>query len=1527
MRTLAVCLLFTILGSTLSAQVKIGQNPQSLNPASILELEDDNKALVLTRISNANMNSMNPLQGALVYNTDVGCIFYFDGLVWDNLCDSEGTTNESLELVDNELILTDSAGNQVTVLLETISQQTFSTDAVQNFRETIVITQTGDNFNFEVSEITGEQIADFTIQGVDIAEETIRSNNLAPNSVGQSELSENSVSDSEIDYSQVTLNDFTNDAGYLTTAQIVSPDVGNDIIDSAGAFYDDSSLQTQINTNSTNLTQHLADDNDLDETNELVTEFRLDGNILTLSEGTNTQSVSLDPLAGTGTDDQNLENATLDAGNILTIEIEDGDPVTVDLSALAADGLVSAVAFDGTNLNFTGANGAFNGSVDISALTGPPADGDETIINAGTNVTVTGTGTIGDPYIINSTAAGADGVVSNVVLNGTDLEFTGADGGFNGTVPLAGLGAGSTEVADGTTITGDGSAGDPFKIEPSTVNGQFLRTDPTTGDVVWDDLPTGTGGAVSSDGVTIVGDGVATDLQVADGGITAVKIDQMGATDGQAIKWNDGAGTWEPQDDRNSVNTFFGFQNNPISGNRELFVRDSDGNEVGVEVTELQTEIGAGTGTDDQEADEVPYDNTASGLTATDTQAAIDEIVAAGTGTDDQEADEVPFDNTASGLTATDTQAAIDELDTAIDAFVDTDDQEADEVPYDNTASGLTATDTQAAIDEIVAAGTGTDDQEADEVLFDNTASGLTATDTQAAIDELDTAIDAFVDTDDQEADEVPYDNTASGLTATDTQAAIDEIVAAGTGTDDQEADEVPFDNTASGLTATDTQAAIDELDTAIDAFVDTDDQEADEVPFDNTASGLTATDTQAAIDELDTAIDAFVDTDDQEADEVPYDNTTSGLTATDTQAAIDELVAAGNSDDQDATEVPIIDTADNFVSNNVEGALVELSNSLPTALTEGSIPFADNAGALTEDNDNLFWDDTNNQLFVNMVAADRAFNAGTSVASRAKIFMGHDAGNLVAYPLHITHTNVDGFSPSEGVGISFGVDQTPTFGKGALIYRRDDTDGAFGKGNFHFLQNSVNSFSNPGFGDEVMTIRNNGNVGIGAGFTNPTSKLHVQGDLFVVNEFRDSDGDAGTAGQVLSSTVTGTNWIDAGGAGANTNFAENDLTLDGNRTHDLNGNDLTFNGTGSVGIGIAPANKLHVDGAGRFAGILNSDGVVGEPSFRFTDDTDTGMWRPAADEIGFSAGGVEAMRITELANATTVLIQENLELEANLTDVNQSIGNPGDVLSRAVTGGVEWVAPSAVTDENFAEDDLTFNGPRTHNLSNNNLTITGEGNVIISGIPDNPNEAKLQVDGTINTTGIRNANGAAAGNVSYSFFDDSSTGMYKEVASTLDFATAGTEAMRIDAAQNVGIGPAFYGGGAIAIAERLHVDGNILATGTITPDYVFQSYFDGYSPLKPSYEMFSLKEIEEFTRKYNHLPGVPSANQIKVQGGILVNRATEINLEKIEELFLHTIEQQKKIDNLNNENKELKSELDSLKAEIEAIKEMLGKN
>jgi len=51
--------------------------------------------------------------------------------------------------------------------------------------------------------------------------------------------------------------------------------------------------------------------------------------------------------------------------------------------------------------------------------------------------------------------------------------------------------------------------------------------------------------------------------------------------------------------------------------------------------------------------------------------------------------------------------------------------------------------------------------------------------------------------------------------------------------------------------------------------------------------------------------------------------------------------------------------------------------------------------------------------------------------------------------------------------------------------------------------------------------------TGLGIGTTSPTEKLHVAGNLRVTGAYYDSTNSPGTSGQILSSTATGTDWID----------------------------------------------------------------------------------------------------------------------------------------------------------------------------------------------------------------------------------------------------------------------------------------------------------------------------------------------------------------------------------------------------------------
>lgn len=86
-------------------------------------------------------------------------------------------------------------------------------------------------------------------------------------------------------------------------------------------------------------------------------------------------------------------------------------------------------------------------------------------------------------------------------------------------------------------------------------------------------------------------------------------------------------------------------------------------------------------------------------------------------------------------------------------------------------------------------------------------------------------------------------------------------------------------------------------------------------------------------------------------------------------------------------------------------------------------------------------------------------------------------------------------------------------------------------------------------------------------------------------------------------------------------------------------------------------------------------------------------------------------------------------------------------------------------------------------------------------------------------------------------------------------------------------------------------------------PDYVFHAAFskDSAELYKANgrYKMMSLYELNDYVREHHHLPGIYSASQYDSIGRMNLGEMNMKLLEKVEELTLHTINQQHEIDNL----------------------------
>jgi hypothetical protein len=195
-------------------------------------------------------------------------------------------------------------------------------------------------------------------------------------------------------------------------------------------------------------------------------------------------------------------------------------------------------------------------------------------------------------------------------------------------------------------------------------------------------------------------------------------------------------------------------------------------------------------------------------------------------------------------------------------------------------------------------------------------------------------------------------------------------------------------------------------------------------------------------------------------------------------------------------------------------------------------------------------------------------------------------------------------------------------------------------------------------------------------------------------------------------------------------------------------------------------------------------------------------------------------------------------------------------------------------------------------------ITILNNGNV---GIGTETPKAKLDVSGSIlMPSGV---NGGAYFKYNYTtlntnsrswilandFYHYGDFGIYQSINQTDDNLQNFAHNYRfyISRDGNVGIGTVETGG------HKLAVDGTIGAREikvetTSWSDFVFED----------TYQLRNLEEVESFIEENKHLPDIPSQKDV-IENGIQLGEMDAKLLQKIEELMLYTIQQEKKIKKL----------------------------
>jgi hypothetical protein len=312
--------------------------------------------------------------------------------------------------------------------------------------------------------------------------------------------------------------------------------------------------------------------------------------------------------------------------------------------------------------------------------------------------------------------------------------------------------------------------------------------------------------------------------------------------------------------------------------------------------------------------------------------------------------------------------------------------------------------------------------------------------------------------------------------------------------------------------------------------------------------------------------------------------------------------------------------------------------------------------------------------------------------------------------------------------------------------------------------------------------------------------------------------------------------------------------------------------GNNNVGIGTtdAPAHRLSIQGGhGDSRILLHSTGGVSD-----INQADLMLW---ASEPGLTYSGV-------------------------------GIGNNVHNFN-SVNGGLNLLNPARGGSYiRLLDNYITFNVVSSSNLQRQALSINNEGNI---GIGVDNATSKIEILGSSQAgyeVGTLKLKSSSANQFMYFGYDDQFAAGY------IQSVKPGTDQ------QNILIAPV---GGNVGIGTK-SPDSRLAVNGTIHskevkvdmngwPDYVF----------KKEYNLPTLQEVEKHINERGHLENIPSEEEV-LKNGINLGEINSKLLQKIEELTLYLIQQEKKnnLQTLQIENS--KKEIEVLKKENETFKSIL---
>lgn len=359
---------------------------------------------------------------------------------------------------------------------------------------------------------------------------------------------------------------------------------------------------------------------------------------------------------------------------------------------------------------------------------------------------------------------------------------------------------------------------------------------------------------------------------------------------------------------------------------------------------------------------------------------------------------------------------------------------------------------------------------------------------------------------------------------------------------------------------------------------------------------------------------------------------------------------------------------------------------------------------------------------------------------------------------------------------------------------------------------------------------------------------------------FEENDGSTTNELQTISQSGNTITLSHNGGSFVLPTFNDTDgqsLTLTGNVLSISNGNSVTL-----------PAQTISQ--TGNTVTLSNGGGSFVLPTFNDTDGQNLSL---TGNTLSISNG-----------NSIT------------LPTYNQTLSQAGNVVTLSNGGGSFTLPTFTQTPQTISQSGNTvtlsngggsFTLPTTSVVAGTNVTVTGNGSAATPFNVSAVDRSIFENNGTINQATTVNGNRIVNMNGRNIWFNSSSSESNGKIyiGSTATYpSTTGNYKL-------------FVEGG--ILTEKVKV---ALRSTSNWADYVFAD----------DYKLMPLKNVEEFISKNKHLPGVKSADELATNGLDIAEMQAK-HMEKIEELTLYIIDQNKAIEKSNKDIEELKKQIQLL--------------